>query len=221
MVLVNAIHLKFAFQFPFDASGTRPAPFTKADGSIVMAPFMNIEANYMVSEDASGTTISLPFRGGRLTTLVTLPKEGTSLDSYEARLVASSPALTATGAQPGNVILSIPKIEFTSKTFSLKPGLMAMGMASAFTKSAEFTGLCANRPLYIDQVLQKAMIEMDETGVEAAAATAVVLPKISIAPPPPRRLVIDRPYLVAIVDQVTGAVLFVGRIEDPTDAGGR
>ena len=92
---------------------------------------------------------------------------------------------------------------------------------------ADFTPMCPQTPdgkrLYISDVLQKAMVSMQETGVEAAAATAViVVGNAAIAeppPPPPIPMIVNRPYVVSIVDATTGAVLFLGHITDPTSSG--
>jgi serpin B len=99
-------------------------------------------------------------------------------------------------------------------------------MGQAFdSTAADFTGMCANPPdglnLYIADVLQKAMIAMQETGVEAAAATAVIMAGRAAAgvPPTPTPMVVNRPYLLSIVDVPTGAILFLGHIVDPTAAG--
>ena len=108
----------------------------------------------------------------------------------------------------------------------LAPMLKAMGMTQAFDAAqANFTGLCTQPPdhlnLYISDVLQKAMIAMEETGVEAAAATAVIVAgfKAVAGGPGPIPVNVNRPYLVSIVDVPTGAVLFLGHIVDPTQTG--
>ena len=78
--------------------------------------------------------------------------------------------------------------------------------------------------LHVDDVLQKTTISMQETGIEAAAATAVVVESVGSAgtggpPPVPVTMVVNRPYLISIVDVPTQAVLLLGHIADPTDAG--
>jgi serpin B len=123
------------------------------------------------------------------------------------------------------VSLALPKFTFTSPTFSLAQPLQAMGMVQAFNPvAANFTGMCPTTPdgdnLYVGDVLQKAMVAVQETGVEAAAATAVIMDGASISEPTPIPVALNRPFVMAIVDVPTGALLFLGHIEDPTDAGG-
>ena len=127
--------------------------------------------------------------------------------------------------QPGSsqdVALSIPKITLGGTTFPLTPALQALGMQQAFMPHvANFTGMCPppdGSSLYISFVLQQTTLAMQETGLEAAAATAVGVATAAIAGPPPTpvSVVVNRPYFIAIVDVATGAILFIGHVEDPT-----
>ena len=119
--------------------------------------------------------------------------------------------------------LSLPRFDFPTPTFSLKSALVAMGMSTAFTASADFSGIASQGPcagLSISDVLQKATVAVQENGVEAAAATAVVFGTTgSGGGPTPVPMVVNRPFVISIVDVPTGAVLFLGHIGNPTDAG--
>jgi serpin B len=220
MVLVNAIHLKLPWVNTFDPSGTAPAKFTTAAGTTVSTPFMNQTTVLSYVDDGKAQIVGLPLSNNQLAVVIALPHG--DLATYEAGLVAGASAFSMpTGS--ANVVLSLPKVSFTSPTFSLAKALSAMGMPVAFNRDeADFKGLCSQPPdhdnLYISDVLQKAMIAMQETGVEAAAATAVVVAGASIAtePPPTVPMNVNRPYLVSIIDVPTGAVLFLGHITDPT-----
>jgi serpin B len=219
IVLVNAVHLKFRWATPFGTA--TPGPFTKADGSTVQTPFMGVESYFPMTDDGQATIVGVPLAGSELTILLAMPHSGVDLGAYEARLSADSPALVPPASQR-MIRLSIPKLTFTSPTFSLTGALKAMGMLQAFDPhAADLSGMSTSpaqrgEHLYVEDVWQKAMVEMKETGVEAAAATAVTGPAIGLAPP---EVDFDRPYLVSIVDAPTRAILFLGRIEDPTDPG--
>jgi serpin B len=93
-----------------------------------------------------------------------------------------------------------------------------MGMPRAFEESADFSGMTGRRDLFISAVIHKAFVKVEETGTEAAAATAVIMMTTSVAPPeePPVRIAVDRPFLFLIRDDVTGSILFIGRVADPT-----
>jgi serpin B len=224
MVLVNAIHLKFPWLNAFDPSATLPGTFTRADGTTVSPSFMNQTTNLPYVDDGQAQIVGLPLETGQLQVVVALPHQGVDLATYEAGLSATSAALASPGSST-LVALSVPKVTFTSPTFSLSPSLKAMGMVQAFDAgTANFKGICASPPdgdnLFVSDVLQKAMISMQETGVEAAAATAVVVGVAgAVEANPPVSMIVNRPYLVAIVDEPTGAILFVGHIADPTDSG--
>jgi len=224
MVLANAIHVKLPWATAFDPAMTAPRSFTRADGSKVQTPFMNVEGTFPYSDDGMAQTIALPFSGNEISIVVTLPHVGVDLATYEATLSASSPALTVP-AHPNEVQVSLPKIGFTSKSFSLAASLEGMGMHDAFDGDlADFSGMCGTPPdggrLSVKDVIQKTMLEMKETGVEAAAATAVVSCNNCGGSIEVESVIVDRPYLVSIVDAPTGAVLFLGHVEDPTDSGG-
>ena len=87
-------------------------------------------------------------------------------------------------------------------------------MPTAFTDAADFSAM-SPEDLYISDVVHEVFVSVDEDGTEAAAATAVVMAETS-APAEPVRLTVDRPFLYWIVDEPTGAVLFLGRVLDPT-----
>jgi serpin B len=221
MVLVNAVHLKLPWQFPFDQSRTQSETFTRSDGSHVTVPMMHQGQELSYTDDGQAQIVSLPLTTGGVAVVIALPHG--DLASYEAGLTASSAALVPP-VNTTDVILSLPKASFTSQSFSLARALQAMGMVDAFdANKADFTGVCPKTPdglrLSVSDVLQKAMIGIQENGVEAAAATAVTLAG-SAEPTNPVTMTVNRPYLVSIVDVPTGAVLFMGHIEDPTQSGG-
>jgi serpin B len=219
MVLVNAIHLKLPWATPFDVSATAPGTFTRSDGTTVSPSFMHQTAEVSYADDGQAQIAWLALSNRQVSVVIALPHAGVDLATYEASLAPGSAAIV----QPQSsalVALSLPKATFTSKTFSLKKALVAMGMVQAFDPStADFSGM-GPRLLSLSDVVQKAMIAMQETGVEAAAATAVLVVDSSapVTPPTPVPMIVNRPYVVAIVD-TTGAVLFLGHIADPTDPG--
>jgi len=95
-----------------------------------------------------------------------------------------------------------------------KAPLAALGMRDAFTTQADLSGMTGERDLLIQDVVHEGFVAVDETGTEAAAATAVLVGVVSA--PPPATLTVDRPFIFAIVDRPTGATLFIGRVLDPT-----
>ncbi len=112
------------------------------------------------------------------------------------------------------VNLSMPKFEFES-SFSLKKSLAEMGMPVAFSDQADFSGMTGKRDLQIAEVIHKAFVSVDEAGTEAAAATAVVM-RVTSMPVKTATVTIDRPFIFLIRDIETGAILFVGRVVNPS-----
>jgi serpin B len=126
------------------------------------------------------------------------------------------------------VILSMPKFQ-TDSRFDLKKTLTSLGIDTAFNASkADFTGIAddPSRPLYLGDVVHKAYVEVDEQGTEAAAATAVVqvasggFEGPQPPPPPPVRFIADHPFIYLIRSAYSGDILFMGRVDDPTQQGG-
>jgi serpin B len=219
IVLVNAIHLKLPWEQPFLTSATANGTFTRGDGSTVTTSFMNQTLQTSYVETADAQVVSLPLSGSQASVVFALPKNGLSalVSSLTPTTWASMTAATA-----ASVTISLPKFDFTSPTFSLATALKALGMTAAFDPTAaNFKGLCATTPdgdnIYIADILQKATMAVAENGVEAAAATAVIGAG-SAAPSKQVTISFDQPFLVSIVDS-SGAILFLGQIDDPTASG--
>jgi serpin B len=109
----------------------------------------------------------------------------------------------------------MPKFKVES-SFSLVDALAALGMPSAFSEAANFSGMDGTHELFITDVLHKAFVDVDEEGTEAAAATAVIVGLKSAMPQEPVEVTVDRPFMFLIRDMKTGTVLFVGRVMDPS-----
>jgi serpin B len=113
------------------------------------------------------------------------------------------------------VEVALPRFKTTAE-FSLKDTLVAMGMTDAFDAGrADFSGMTGTKDLFISRVVHKAFVDVNEEGTEAAAATAVVMERMAMPEPPPVFRA-DHPFLFLIRDTKTGAILFLGRILDPT-----
>jgi len=225
LVLVNALHLKFPWDTEFRKSATKALPFTRTDRKPVTVQFMHRQAQHAYRDDGSAQIVGLPLSSRRLWLIVALPHAGISLTDYERSLRADSPALSVPSKQE-LVALALPRVTFTSPSFSLASALQRLGMTQAFDpKLARFEGMAqvppGEAPLFIGDVVQKTMIAMQETGIEAAAATAVMMMAgAAFAPhkePVPIPMLVNRPYLLAIVDQPTGALLMLGHIEEPQE----
>ena len=110
--------------------------------------------------------------------------------------------------------LELPRFKLENE-YNLKAVLSAMGMPLAFTARADFSGI-SQESLQISWVKQKTYVEVNEQGTEAAAVTGIGMRALAVrAQPPPFRMVVDRPFFVAIRERETGLILFLGAIFDP------
>ena len=211
LVLVNAIYLKAAWQTPFEEGATAPAPFTRLDGSTVDVPMMHMGGELLYATGTGWQAVELPYVGGKLSMLVIVPDE---LAAFEKTLDGASLAAIVDGLATRHVSdLGLPTFGTETKV-ELAKVLSAMGMPTAFTDRADFSGISTEEPLLIDAVIHQANIDVDENGTEAAAATAVVARAASL-PSDSVTLTVDHPFLFALRDKDTGAVLFLGRITEP------
>jgi serpin B len=210
LVLTNAIYLKANWIFAF--ADATPGPFTRKDGSKVQAQAMRLSDSLRYGAGPGWQAVQLPYAGG-LSMVVLVPDAGT-LGAFEAALDGTRIRAMTAGLSTAQVNLSLPKFQFRSRA-ELKGALSAMGMPIAFTDKADFSGMTTQEPLEIAEVLHQAFIAVDEKGTEAAAATAVVM-RATSAPIKVVDLNVDRPFLFVIRDDETGAVLFMGRVLDPT-----
>jgi serpin B len=167
---------------------------------------------YNYAQGAGYQAVELPYEGRQLSMVVLLPDAGgfaVFQDALDAEVVSGIIA----SLEQHNVLLSLPKFEFDS-SFGLKQALASMGMQAAFTEGADLSGMTGRRDLFISDVVHKAFVAVDETGTEAAAASAVIVGTTSM-PTETVTLAVDRPFIFLIRDIPTGAVLFVGRVINP------
>ncbi|MEE9319735.1 MAG: serpin family protein [Granulosicoccus sp.] len=212
LVLTNAIYFKALWRSEFDAGLTHDMDFNLADGSTVSVPMMHATESYDYFDGGNYEAIRLPYKQAGLSMIALVPPTG-QFDAFEQSLDATVFSDAVAGLQSKMVSLGVPKIEYEAP-LPLKSHLIELGMPLAFA-DADFSGIRADGGLFIDDVLHKAFIKVDEKGTEAAAATAVVFAETA-APQADVTLNLDRPYVFAIHDESTNAVLFLGRVVNPS-----
>lgn len=219
MVLLNALYMKADWAHKFEGQDTYDREFTKADGSTVTVPFMNMfEAyeSYIKTEDAEG--IMLPYDDGRLAFIALKPDDGDAR-KYAAGFTGAKlkEALAAAKADTF-VTVNMPKFD-TEYSVYLTDALKAMGMTDAFDPDlADLSGAGrgVDGPLYISYVFQKVKVDVNEEGTEAAAVTEIATAEGCALPADePIVLTFDKPFVYAIVDTGTGVPLFAGVMENP------
>ena len=222
LILTNAVYFQAGWASPFLPS-TTTLPFTTADGTQVTAQVMNQTFDYINYTQSNGTTaIDVPYDGYQLSMVIIMPDDFASFESTMNATTISSILASLSGA---SVELTMPKFNFTSPSISLKSILVQMGMVDAFNPdAADFTGMYdttspAGEPLHVSDVVHKAFVAVDENGTEAAAVTAVLEGGENGANGGNLRSVftVDHPFIFLIRDNNTGAIIFLGRVVDPTE----
>jgi serpin B len=167
-----------------------------------------------VGGDASGARVGeLAYGDGAYAMTVVLPPEGTDVDAYAAALTpARWDALVGTLADATRRV-ELPKFRLASES-RWNDALVRLGMGAAFSGEADFSPLserCRPGDCAISLVKQNVDVEVDEEGTTAAAVTVVAIERVSL----PAAFAVDRPFLFAIRERASGAILFVGRVVDP------
>ncbi|HUP53473.1 MAG TPA: serpin family protein [Longimicrobiales bacterium] len=212
MLLVNAIYFDGAWTNEFDPDDTRTQAFTRADGSTVQVDMMTMSGvEFPLGGGQGYSAVEMPYGGGAFSMVVVVPS-GSGARDFAATLDADAWDALVEGLVPQELdALSIPKLTLEYDTY-LNDALDAMGMGVAFRPGADFTRLSpAGNQMCIDFVRQKTFIEVDERGTRAAAVTAV-----GIGPTSFIGLIADRPFVFALRERLSGTILFVGLVEDPT-----
>ena len=214
LVLTNAIYFKGDWVHQFDKKNTKAMSFLAKPGKSSDVPMMYQKEKFSYREDETAQVLTMPYAGRRLAMTVILPKEKNGLAALEKNMTAKQLTqwLSPSGRRDAKVWLPKFKMDY-SKT--LNEPLQAMGMKRAFDipgGSADFSGMTPKPELYITAVVHKAFVEVNEEGSEAAAATGVIMAtRAAMRPQPVVEFKADHPFLFVIKDNISGAVLFMGR----------
>lgn len=217
LALVNAIYFQASWATAFDPARSANAPFLLESGAEKSVPFMHLGARFRVAADELFSTLSLDYADDELCMTILLPRERGQLASAVAGLDAARFRALASARRDAQLLLSLPRFEIHA-TAAIVPALRALGVRAAFDPTrADFSAMLdeteAERELlYLEAVLHQAYVRVDEAGTTAAAASAAVLGTRSAQP----EFRVDQPFVFAIEDKLTGALLFVGKVADPS-----
>ena len=223
LVLANAVYFKASWSNPFEEWYTSPEPFLlssesgRADTVEVRMMRQDLDLRYWADEALGVEAVSIPYEA--MSMVVLLPGTG-RLSALEDALDAAFLDRVVAGWEPTLVDLKLPRFEVRC-TSQLTEALRGLGIEAGFdTLRSDFSGVTDHpEGLSISSVMHDAWVKVDEEGTEAAAATSMdLLCDDSSEEEPPEAIPfhIDRPFVFVIRDDETGAVLFMGRIMDPT-----
>jgi serine protease inhibitor len=210
MYLINAIYFKGAWTDPFDPKLTTKANFTTESGKSTMVDMMHAARLTEFGKGTDYSAVRLPYGEERVSMYCILPAQGLSVDQLISGLsVAKFNEIKQSLSKRYDFNVYLPKFKMTYGVKRLKTTLKTLGMNQAFDAwQADFSGI-TTEPLWVEDVLHKATIDVNEQGTEAAAAT-VVITYTGVA----ESFRVDRPFVFLIVDDTTGSILFMGKAAD-------
>ncbi|XP_024124201.1 protein Z-dependent protease inhibitor [Oryzias melastigma] len=212
LLLINTIFFQGAWQMPFNPNFTDNAPFHIDNYNIVQVPMMFVEGRFYTMEDEplGARVLKLPYKGG-VSMLILLPNKKTDYTTIDNEITAQRFLSWIQNLEEMKLEVNMPKFKM-ERGYSLHNILPEMGMTSLFTDVANLARLSKAGGLRVSEVLHKAVIEVDEVGTTAAAATATGIIPYAL----PKRFTINRPFFFFIYHEETNALLFMGRVINPT-----
>ncbi len=212
LVLTNAVYFKGDWGMPFEEAMTKPDTFTTAAGTKQQVPMMHQSELTSYGETPSFQAISLPYRGGELSMVILLPREA-SREPWKG-LTWEKVQKLRSAMSSHQVDVFLPRFKVQAR-LSLVKTLAEMGMPDAFSRRANFAGMNSKERWYISAVVHEAVVDVNEKGTEAAAATGVIVKPAVMMAEPPAVFRADHPFLYLIVHQPTNAILFMGGLAEP------
>ena len=214
-MLINAIYFKGNWTYPFDPTLTKEKTFTLEDGTKIKVPLMELHDELPYTKNDVFQAVSLPYGDENTSMKVFLPNEDMSLKEFEELLTLEQWQDWQSSFYKTRGTILLPKFILEYEV-ELKETLEALGMPTAFN-NANFSKMIEdNSNIAISSVKQKTYIDVSEEGTEAAAVTSVEMTETAMQPMyEPFHMEVNRPFFIAIVDNTSGSILFMGSIKNP------
>jgi serpin B len=219
MVLLNAIYFNGIWSNKFDEDGTKMFPFTKSNEKSKDVATMHMEKTLEYTSNALFDAVKLPYGNGQYNMVVMRPAAGKKSDNVIDKLSAENwGTWMKSFKKEEHVVVSMPRFKFAFN-MGLKEVLKKMGMVKAFDPNkSNFSKITNDEALFISKVIHKSFIDVNETGTEAAAVTAVVMETTSAGSGSGVTKIyftVNKPFVFAITEKDTGAILFIGEVNNP------
>ncbi|VVB61663.1 Serpin (serine protease inhibitor) [uncultured archaeon] len=222
LILTNAIYFKGTWQIQFDEKNTTEKSFKISKEKYIdieTMRFIGTHNQFNYTENQIMQMVELPYTGNEMSMTILLPKEGYTTQDIIRSMNHMSYKELIDSMNNTELDISLPKFKIETPLYTLNNYLKELGMPTAFTGDADFSGMNGFGQLCISSVLHKAFIEVNEKGTEAAAATAVIMvtsayPGQNVTP----RIVFnaDHPFIFLIQHKTTDTILFMGEVTDPS-----
>ena len=212
LILTNAIYFKADWKYQFDSNATENSTFSLSNGNTIQTEMMHLhdeEITFNYSSNGDVQMLQLPYKDNELSMYILLPY-GNDITTLESELDGALISELKNNLTSEEVDIYLPKFKL-EQDYELKDALTDMGMPTAFVPSADFSGITDSASLWIDSVIHKSFIELNEEGTEAAAATAVFM-TLGFNPISFRA---NHPFIFFIQHEETGQILFMGKLENP------
>ncbi|XP_075056667.1 serpin I2 [Mixophyes fleayi] len=223
LVLVNAIYFKGEWKHKFSSESTYSEDFTVKRGITTKIPMMHLhlatKLGYFSESDVNYKVLELPYKGDKLSLVLALPAENVEIEDFEKLLTAPLLKGWDSNMKEEMVEISLPRFKIEHKV-DLKSSLLHLNVTDIFNLNCDLSGITDTSNIYISKVVQKVSIEVNEAGSEAAASTGMQVAAMSLVN---HRFVADRPFLFFIRHNLSGSILFMGKVKNPdlSDARGR
>jgi serpin B len=211
LYLINAVYFKGSWKTAFDQSKTVKAQFTTAAGTNESVPFMSLTHTFNYLANDTAQMVQLPYGGGDFNMFVLLPATNYTATQLASFLNSGTFSSWQSRMDSMSVQLSIPKFQYSYGISNMQPELSDMGMGIAFTHSADLTRIYL-QGAQVSQAIHKTWINVDETGTEAAAVTAI---GIITTVARDNTMIVNHPFLYVIQEKSSGVILFIGIVNDP------
>jgi serpin B len=213
LLLCSAMYFKGKWQTQFDGEDTRPGPFYISPTQTVVVPMMSEFAELKTAIDDSVQILEIPYSGGRISMIIIVRPAPGDLLALEQELTVANLHSWVTSleqCEPCKTAVSLPRFAL-KQSFDLVNDLKSLGVSSAFSANADFSGMDGTTNLFIEDAIHKAVIVVNETGTQASAVTRVHTSQKSM----PATFRADSPFIFLIRDNHTGCILFMGRVVNP------
>ena len=216
LVLGNAVYFKGQWDYPFDKNLSDTKPFYPESGDVINAEMMRQVSTFSYAKGNSYSVVELPYLENDLSLFIFLPEKGISLKDFSKTFTESFFSDSIASSAKKEVSLTLPKFGI-SQTVDVIPLLEKNGISKAFSDKADFSKMTHLRDIKIDSIQHRALIEVDEAGTEAAAASAAVMSVTSLPSPQnlPIRFIADHPFIYVLYDRQNKMVLFIGSVVKP------